>query len=155
MKKTDSGIYIFQFQHQLDIQEVLDGGPWTFNRDLIVLTRWKLGVSHKEFIFNEVDYWIQLYDLPLNYYTEAASKQLVKKIDNFKSYEKRDLIGKYMRVKVGLKLDQPLRPKISLEMDNLPDLKIPIAYENLPKFCYYCGIIGHEQKECEKLFNDR
>lgn len=60
-----------------------------------------------------------------------------------------------MRVKVGLKLDQPFRPKITLEWDNLLDLKVPIAYENLPKFCYYCGILGHEQKECEKHFNDK
>lgn len=127
----------------------------TFNKDLIVLTRWKLEVSLKEFTFNEVDYWIQLYNLPLDYYTEATSKQLVKKIRNFRSYDNRDLIGKYIRVKVGLKLDQPLRLKITLERDNLSDLKVPIAYENLPKFCYYYRVPGHEQKECKKLFNDK
>lgn len=66
----------------MDIQEVLDRAPWSFNKELIVLTRWRSEVSLKEFTFNEVDCWIQLYDIPLDYCTKAASKNQSKRLEH-------------------------------------------------------------------------
>lgn len=37
MKKTESGIYIFQFNHQMDIQKMLKGQPWVFNKSPILI----------------------------------------------------------------------------------------------------------------------
>lgn len=39
MKRTDHGIYILQFHHQMDIQRVLNRSPWSFNKHLLMLTK--------------------------------------------------------------------------------------------------------------------
>lgn len=39
---------------------------------------------------------------------------------------------------------------IYLEQQGEDDIPIPIVYERLPEFCFCCGLIGHQYKECDK-----
>ncbi|KAL6980704.1 hypothetical protein U1Q18_022340 [Sarracenia purpurea var. burkii] len=42
-------------------------------------------------------------------------------------------------------------PGMRLSMGNSEPLWVDFKYERLPLFCYHCGIIGHNENECEKL----
>lgn len=134
---------------------ILDGSPRAFNRNLLVLTRWKSNIRLREFNFEIVDCWLQSHDIPLDYNTEATTKELSASIGIFRELDKKEILGKYMRIKVGLNIEQPLRPFITLVWDQMQDAEVRVAYEKIPKLCYYCGYLGHELKDCYNHFNDK
>jgi hypothetical protein len=49
---------------------------------------------------------------------------------------------------VSLEVNRPLVTSFPLDRENLPLLWIPFKYERLGKFCYGCGRLGHEIKNC-------
>ncbi len=49
---------------------------------------------------------------------------------------------------MSLEVNRPLVTSFPLDRENLPLLWIPFKYERLGKFCYGCGRLGHEIKNC-------
>jgi hypothetical protein len=66
-----------------------------------------------------------------------------------------DLIGneegagkRYVRVRVSMVVDNPLITGFPLVRESFPTLWIPFKYEKLGNFCYGCGHLGHDIKDC-------
>lgn len=51
------------FFHTLDLQKVLDGGPWTFEQSLLVYHEMKKRMNPHLVPMNKVDIWLQIYDI--------------------------------------------------------------------------------------------
>ncbi|KAJ1397238.1 Zinc finger, CCHC-type [Sesbania bispinosa] len=56
--------------------------------------------------------------------------------------------GSYIRVLVEMDISNPLLPGINAgsKMDGV--FWVEFQYEKLPQFCYSCGIIGHDEENC-------
>jgi len=39
VKEAQPGLFLFQFFHRLDLEEVLKGGPWTYDSHFLVLEK--------------------------------------------------------------------------------------------------------------------
>ena len=66
-----------------------------------------------------------------------------------------DLIGngdeagkRYVRVRVSIVVDKPLITGFPLVRESFPTIWIPFKFEKLGNFCYGCGHIGHDIKDC-------
>lgn len=57
-----------------------------------------------------------------------------------------------MRVRVHFDVRLPLKKHKMLRKRDGSVTKIVFKYERLPSFCFVCGIIGHMDKHCPKIY---
>lgn len=55
-----------------------------------------------------------------------------------------------MRVRVGLNPAQPLCKSRRVVFRASHDRWVSFKYERLPNFCYWCGLLSHNAKDCER-----
>ena len=56
--------------------------------------------------------------------------------------------AKFIRIRVDLQLDKPLRWRGRVASDDGEKFWVNFKYESLPTFCYLCGCLGHDDKHC-------
>lgn len=61
-------MFLIQVFHQIDMDRVLNGSPWTFNNHLLVLRRLKLGEDPLKVPLEHVMFWVQIHDIPLGFF---------------------------------------------------------------------------------------
>lgn len=63
------------FYHILDIQKVIEGGPWSFKQNLPVFHKLDENEDPHPVQLNEIDIWVQLYDLPMGMQSEKGGSE--------------------------------------------------------------------------------
>lgn len=71
--------YSFIFYHVLDMQKVLDGGPWTFEQNLLVYQKSQDNEDPYLVSLNNIDIWLRVYDIPKG----LISKRILQSIENY------------------------------------------------------------------------
>lgn len=87
IKDLKPGLFLFQFYHKDDMSWVMNNGPWTFDNALLVSNVVKAGEDPVKVSLVEVDFWIQIHDLPIGYMTEVVGKQLGNFFGVFLQYD--------------------------------------------------------------------
>ncbi|KAL8509319.1 hypothetical protein ACS0TY_016501 [Phlomoides rotata] len=121
------GRFLIQFSHKLDFKRFVDELP-------------------QEVPLNKIPFWVQIYDLPVGYFTEGIVCLLGNFIGHFMEYDATNIGA----VIVELNVDNPLK-KIKLS-DGLSRIAT-FRYERLNTFCFICGRLRHTESYCEVLFN--
>ena len=75
IKKLSSNLFLFQFFHELDMEKVVKGGPWTFNQHLLIISRLKIGDSPNQVPLFLSEFWVQVHDLPCGFMSEKWEKR--------------------------------------------------------------------------------
>ncbi|KAL8510347.1 hypothetical protein ACS0TY_017236 [Phlomoides rotata] len=85
VKNIGEGHFIFQFFHVIDLKRVEEGSPWTFGN--FPTHRLVMGEHPLQVPLNIIAFWVQIYDLPLVYFSEKIGKQLGDFIGRFTEYD--------------------------------------------------------------------
>ncbi|KAL2892471.1 Terminase large subunit [Bienertia sinuspersici] len=111
VREIDRNIFIFQFFSMVDKIKVLEGGPWSFGGAPLLLKTVEEGVQPSEITFDSIRFWVKAEDVPLNKRTKAMAKSMAASMRGFVEFDESDPIGwsKFMRFRVDLKLDKPLK----------------------------------------------
>ncbi|KAF8377686.1 hypothetical protein HHK36_031070 [Tetracentron sinense] len=148
----EEDVFLFKFKGENDTIRVLNHEPWCFKGHLLCLQRWKPDLAVKEIDFSRSPFWVQFHGIPVAKMTYTTGNQLGSYIGEVLDVDlsKAGLTqGRFVRVRVLIQLDKPLRPWIMMKrVYPLPDLKIELKFEKVPSFCFFCGRIGHEEKCC-------
>lgn len=59
----------------------------------------------------------------------------------------------YLRVRVSIDLTKPLKRHMKLKRSNDSWCWVNFKYEGVPTFCFICGMVGHGEKFCAKIFD--
>lgn len=70
-----------------DMLWVLNGGPWTFDSDMLLVDVITMGIEPLKVQLWSLNIWIQIHDLPSGFMTEAVEKQLGNFFGEFRLYD--------------------------------------------------------------------
>ncbi|KAL0299868.1 UNVERIFIED_CONTAM: hypothetical protein Sangu_3150700 [Sesamum angustifolium] len=166
---SSSGFFFFRFFRRLDMEDVIEGGPWLFQGQPIVLQPWEQGMSLRRQKHTQIPVWIRLRHLPMEYWTDEGLSTVASGVGTplytdgiTKDCSRLD----FARVCVMLDFNSTL-PKhlvvISPVLRNGKEdpKRIDVEYEWLPqrqKLLFFGTCIsylsGEREKECSPAVND-
>ena len=73
-------VLLFVFENEVDINWVLLGEPWSFDKYLIVLRRYEDDSSLRKLFFHTAKFWVQVHDLPVRQMVTKIAKSLCKSV---------------------------------------------------------------------------
>jgi len=151
--KSVSDRYLFQFHHKVDVARILDEGPWLYDNFHIAMDRISLGVVPSFVPLNHINFWVQVHGLPFGFIQPKVGQGIRSFLGTFKAYDSRNSIhSSYMRVRVAIDVTVPLKKEWCVRATNGVFVTVNFKYEKLGVFCHRCGLIGHTDKVCPKLF---
>ncbi|CAH9067016.1 unnamed protein product [Cuscuta europaea] len=112
IKEVGEKRYVFSFYHRVDMNRVLDGGPWQFERNLLLLKEVKLDDIPHKIVLNEADFWIQIHNVPYSVVNLGTARRVGNFIGKFIKYDDNQNSEKcesYMRIRVCMNVDKPLK----------------------------------------------
>ena len=59
--------------------------------------------------------------------------------------------GPFLHMRVDIDITKPLIRGKMLQIENVDKRCIYFKYKRLPTFCYRCGILGHQERECQSI----
>jgi hypothetical protein len=147
----DSGWLIFNFDSEVDMLEVLNGGPYSVHGRLLILK-----IMPEFFDFDTSDMlrmpvWIRFPNLPLQCWSPICLSKLASVIgkplhlDTLTSSMTR---LSYARVLVEIDLLADLPAMINFSLPNGVTMTQNVLYESLPRFCKQCRSLGHSTSSC-------
>ena len=141
---------MFAFEIEVDVEKVLLGEPWSFDRHLAVFQRYDGKVPMKELDFGFSKFWVQLHHLPFNLLTLEVAMDIAQTLGTVVLYEDTSKMmgGNFMQVRMLIDISQPLcRDRQVIFEDGLEGW-IAFKYERLPNVCNWCGRLSHDDKDC-------
>ena len=142
---------LFLFQTMDDLDRVLQLGPWSYDKYLIILHKLQAGNSTQNACLERVSFWVQIHGLPTMTQTKEVGTSIgemlgvVEKVD---VDDKGFSMGGFLHDRVSVSIIEPQcrGRKIRSGRENL--LWVDFKYERLPIFWYWCGMMDHNEKEC-------
>lgn len=108
-------LFTFQFFNWKDMERVLQGEPWWFNKKILVLYELRGEEQPSTLKTSNTPIWARVYDIPFNLRTEAVVKKIGNVISKFMVWENHgdDKWGRFIRVL--LDLENPLKRGTTLK----------------------------------------
>ena len=152
IREVGDHVLLFIFELESDAERVLAQQPWSFDKHLVLFQCYDYKTPAKNLRFTKVIFWVQIHGLPMRLLDPEIAIELgeslviVSEAENLK-----ELVGNdFVCVKVEVDVSKPLcrGRKIDIGEDN--DRWVSFKYKKLLNFCYWCGLVSHDEKDCEK-----
>ncbi|MBA0873946.1 hypothetical protein Goshw_009577, partial [Gossypium schwendimanii] len=101
----------------MDLDQVQNGVPWTFNNHLLVIHHMVDGQNPLKILLIHVYFWVQVHDLPPSFFSKHIAKQLGEFVGEFLEYDTKNLergLNNYMQIRVKMDVRRQLRRKKKL-----------------------------------------
>ncbi|CAK8566017.1 unnamed protein product [Lathyrus sativus] len=121
--ELSKNLFLFCFATKRDLEGFLNNGPWSFDWNLLVLSR-----------------------------VSTMAKKLGGVLGKFEELDSKEAHrnGRFLRIKVNIDLKKPLKIGTMVRFKE-KILRVHFKYECLPTFCFICERVGHQLKDCKPV----
>lgn len=153
-KDLGNNIFAVRFGSEGDWRHALNNGPWQFDFHVVVLKDYEGSTRPSEMVFDTVETWVRVADLPLDKRTKEFGEALgewLGKVVRVDVEEDGFARGKYLRVRAKISVFEPLvrRFRLRSSQEDEEGTWYDFGYERIPHFCFECGRLFHENGVCE------
>ena len=109
--------FLFKFASEGEKKRVLMGGPWHFDRALLVLSELTGIGDIKEQSFTHTSFWVQIHNIPIMCMVREIIQKLGEKIGEVEEIETDatgECIGQFARIRISINITQPPKKVVSL-----------------------------------------
>ncbi|KAL0393127.1 UNVERIFIED_CONTAM: hypothetical protein Sradi_2535500 [Sesamum radiatum] len=152
---TVTGFYFFQFKTEAAMEEVIEGGPWLFQGEPIVLQKWESGMALRKLKHTQVPVWIKLRHLPVELWTTDGLSTVASGIGKplypdaiTRACTRLDFARVCVMLDISSKLPRHVIIMIPLENGGESACKVDVEYEWLPLKCTSCHSLGYATSAC-------
>ena len=80
-------LFQFKFQSEFDLDRILRGGPWTFDNQLLLLQRWKKGMTVGNIRLEAASLWVQIWGAPFDMVSPQVAKEVGSRLGEVEEVE--------------------------------------------------------------------
>lgn len=156
IKEIGDSRFLFQFYHKLDLQRILEGGPWSIGNHPLLLHKLMIGEVPLQVPLFRLAFWVHIHDLPVGSFSEGVGRSLGNFIGRFLEYDSSNRGATwrtFMRIRVEIDVSQPLKRWKKIRVGQGEPTLAKFKYERLNIFCFICGKLGHTESFCDILFD--
>ena len=154
VKNIGDHVVLFSFDNKFDVDRILSAEPWSFDKHIMILSRYNRDISINELDLTKVPFWVQVLDIPLCFRNREIAEQICQPLGPIihPNEEQEYDGGSFIRVRVLLDITQPLCRGRLLTLEDGRNLWVSLKYERLPNLCYWCDCLTHDDRDCDKWF---
>jgi len=149
----DSSWLIFKFESESDMNEVLNGGPYSVYGRLLILKTMPDFFDFDTSDLIRMPVWVRFPNLPLQCWSPLCLSKLAsvigKPVHSDSPTTSMTRLS-YARVLIDIDLLAELPSSIDITLPNGVTKSQAVIYESLPKFCKQCKTLGHSTSACNK-----
>lgn len=143
---------MFRFGSQLDLDFVIENGPWSIDNSLLVVDRLQLNMTLHSMRVVAIPVWVQLWGLPLDYHIPNVARDLGNVVGMTMVSNAGEVIYSsqlnFLRVKVHIDPRLPLVQNVRIRLDNGIVRSVECKYERVFRSCSSCHRVGHLVNAC-------
>ena len=135
------------------MNDILDRSLWSFEKRLILLKRFTSDVSSKNVTFQQSPFWIRVFNIPIKSMNSTIGNYIANEIGIplLVDASKSGLAwGPFLHISVDVDITKPLMRGKMIHIESMEKWWVYFKYERLPIYCYWCGILGHQEQDCQK-----
>ncbi|KAL0449291.1 UNVERIFIED_CONTAM: hypothetical protein Slati_1485500 [Sesamum latifolium] len=155
IKQIPPDRFLLRFNHVIDRNRALEGCPWSFEKNVLVLSGIGENENPMQVDLNWCEFYIHVHELPLSRMNLGVATFIGNKIGRFKDMEIDSMgctWGATLRIRTAINVELPLPRALKLKTTTGEEHLVTFTYEQLSNFCYLCGCLGHITKYCPKQF---
>ena len=150
VKNIGDHVVLFSFDNKSDVDRILSAEPWSFDKNIMVLSRYDKDITVKASELTKVPFWIQILDIPLCFRHREIAEQICQPLGLILHPNEASEFdgGSFIRVRVLLDISQPLGRGRLITLEDGKNNWVSFKYERLPNLCYWCGCLTHDDRDC-------
>ena len=143
---------------ECDLDWVIKHEPWTYGKHLVTFEMVVANVPISALAFQFTSFWIQIHNLPIHYLNRETQGEIGSLLGTFlhmTDLESDRGKGNYLRGRVRIDITKPLNKVRKIWSEGSVIGCVVLKYEHLPNFCYWCGLVSHDDKDCERWLRSK